>query len=123
MVMSIDSAAFAEVRMSFDRILNAVFKKMKIRDSDQATITLNIGIKLENVKTTDMKTGEVLNVKNPQIKYKVNHKLEYKNEDSEDGQIQQADSYLTCEDGQWQIRKIEDGQMTIGDYVKQRKKK
>ena len=120
MLMSIGADAFAEVRWSFDRILNTVLKKMKIRDSDQAAITLAVDIKLENVRTANTETGEILNVKNPRITYKVSHKLTYKNEDSESGEIQQADSFLVCgKDGQWMIRQIEDGQMEMQDYVQQ----
>ena len=119
MILSIESDAFAEIRMSFDRTLGTVLKKMKTRDSDEARITLDVSIKLENVKTTDIKTGEIMQVKNPEIKYAVKHKLEYKNDGAEAGLIQQADSYLVCEGGQWKIKPVEDGQMTIADYVKQ----
>ena len=123
MIMSIDSDAFSEIRSSFDRVLETVLKKMKIRDSDAARVSLDINIKLENIKTTDVRTGEILNVKNPQIKYKVNHKLEYKNEDSEEGTIQQADSYLYCDKkGQWAIRRIEDGQMSLDDIIQGERK-
>ena len=123
-VMSIDSVAFAEIKLSFDRVLAAVLKKMRIRDSDQAKITMDVSISLQNVKTTDLKTGEILNVKNPEIKYKINHKLEYKsNEDKEEGVIQQADSFLACVNGEWVIKPIEDGQMTINEYIKGRNKR
>ena len=122
MIMSIDSDAFAEVRLSFDRILNTVFKKMKLRDSDKAGITINVEIALKDIKTTDTRTGEIMHVKNPEIKYTIKHKLEYKNEESEGGEIQRADSYLVCEDGQWKIKPIENGQMTVNDYIKGKKK-
>ena len=119
-VMSISSDAFSGIRWSFDNVLAAVLKKMKIRDADTAQINLKIDIKLDSIKTTDARTGEVMNLKNPKISYKVTHKLEYKSEDSEGGEIQQADSYLYCDNkGQWTIRRIEDGQMTIADYVQQ----
>lgn len=119
MVLSIDSDAFAEIRLSFDRVMETVFKKMRTRDSDEAKITLDVTISLENVKTTDLKTGEIMQVKNPNIKYAIKHKLEYKNDGAEAGQIQRADSYLACVDGRWQIFPIEDGQMTIAEYVQQ----
>ena len=109
MLLSISSDAFIDVRGSFDRILETVLKKMEIRDSDKAAITLDIGITLENVKTTDTATGEVLNVKNPEIKYSIKHKLDYKAGETETGSIRKADSYLVCENGQWKIRPIEDG--------------
>lgn len=117
--ISFNSDAFYEIRASLDKTLNTVFKKMKTRDSDQATIDLRIGIKLENVKTVDSRSGETMTVKNPEIKYKVTHKLEYKNSESEEGTIQRTDSYLACEGGQWVIRPVEDGQMTIQSYVQQ----
>lgn len=117
LVLSIGSDAFFEIRASFDRVLETVLKKMKIRDSDAANISLDVKIKLENVKTTDTRTGEVLNVKNPEIKYSIKHKLEYKNSDEESGSIQRANSYLVCDGGCWKIRPIEDGQMTIADYI------
>ena len=60
-----------------------------------------------------------MQVKNPDIKYSVKHELKYKHDGAEAGQIQQADSYLVCEEGSWKIKRIEDGQMTIADYVKQ----
>ena len=118
MEMSINSDAFWEVREKFDRVLATVFKKMQVRDSDQATITLQVGIKLENVKTMDSRTGEIVNVKNPEIKYSVKHKLEYKNSESEEGTIQRTDSYLVCDGGKWIVRPVEDGQMTIYDLAK-----
>lgn len=120
MVISINSDAFIGIRGSFDSVLAAVLKKMKIRDADKAQITLKVDINLENVRTTDITTGEILNVKNPKFSYKVTHKLEYKAEDSEGGEIQQADSYLYCDKkGQWTIRRIEDGQMQLTDYIGQ----
>ena len=123
LVMSISSDAFWEVRASFDRVLETVFKKMRTRDSDAADISLDIKIKLDNVKTTDAKTGEIVFVKNPEIKYSIKHKLEYKNSDAESGSIQRANSYLVCKDGKWEIRPIEDGQMTIADYMEKEGKK
>lgn len=119
MVMSISSDAFIDLRWKFDNVLATVLKKMKIRDSDTASITVKMDIKLENVKTVDSKTGEYLEVKNPTISFKVNHKLEYKSEAGEEGTIQRADSFLDCIDGKWVIRPVEDGQMTITDYVQQ----
>ena len=53
MLLSIDSDAFAEIRMSFDRVMETVFKKMRTRDSDEAKITLDVSIKLTNVKTIE----------------------------------------------------------------------
>lgn len=121
MVMSISSEAFTDLRWKFDSVLAAVLKKMEIRDSDFASITVKADIKLTDTETMDVKTGEKLHVKNPTIGYKVNYKLEYKSESGEEGTIQQADSFLDCVDGKWIIRPVEDGQMTISDYVQQKK--
>ena len=123
MIVSIESDSFAEIRLSFDRTLETVLKKMKVRDSDKAQITMSVGIKLENIKTTDTRTGEIMNVKNPEITYKINHKLEYKTAEEESGKIQQADSYIVCEGGVWKIKRIEDGQMTIDEYVEKNGRK
>ena len=123
MSMSIDSDAFVDLRWKFDNVLSTVLKKMKIRDSDQATITVKIDIKLTDMETVDSRTGERIHAKNPTIGYKVQHKLEYKSESGEEGTIQSADSYLDCVDGQWMIRPIEDGQLTIEDYVKDKNQK
>lgn len=123
MIMSIDSDAFVDLRWKFDNVLSTVLKKMKIRDSDQATITVKIDIKLTDMETVDSRTGERIHAKNPTIGYKVQHKLEYKSESGEEGTIQSADSYLDCVDGQWMIRPIEDGQLTIEDYVKDKNQK
>ena len=119
MIMQIESDAFIDLRWKFNTVLATVLKKMKIRDSSKASITVKIDIDLTDIKTVDTRTGESLHVKNPVIGYKVNHKLEYKSEAGEEGTIQSADSYLAFEDGQWKIRKVEDGQMTIADYVQQ----
>ena len=117
-IMSITSEPFADLRWSFDRVLAAVLKKMEIRDSDSADITLKVKIRFDHVKTMDSSTGEMIEARNPSIQYKVNHKLEYKsNEDSEEGTFQRADSYLALVDGQWTIRPIEDNQMKIEDYM------
>ena len=109
MTMQIEAPAFAGVRESLNKVLNTVFKKMTTRDSDEAAITLEIKIKLNNMKTEDIKTGQKIDVKNPEIRYNVKHKLDYKSSDAEQGSIQNADGYLTCVDGSWQIRPIEDG--------------
>ena len=119
MVMSISSDAFADMRWKFDSVLAAVLKKMKIRDADSATIDIKVSINLTDIKTMDIRTGESLEVKNPTIGYKINHKLSYKSESGEEGTIQKADSYLAYDDGKWVIRPVEDGQMTIADYVQQ----
>ena len=118
MIMSIRQDAFIDMCCSFDNVLAAVLKKMKIRDSDQATITLKVDIKLTDLRTVDSRSGEIMHVKNPTISYKVNHKLGYKSDSGEEGQISREDSYLTFEDGRWIIKPVEDGQMTIDDYVK-----
>lgn len=119
MIMSISSDAFQDMRWKFDNVLTAVLKKMKIRDADKASIQVKVDIALTDTETVDTRTGEMMHVKNPTISYKVNHKLEYKSESGEEGTIQRADSYLDYVDGQWKIRPIEDGQMTLDDYVKQ----
>jgi hypothetical protein len=123
MMISISSEAFTDLRWKLDNVMATVLKKMKIRDADQASITLKIDIKLTDTETVDSRTGEKLHVKNPTIGYKVNHKLEYKNESGEEGTIQAADSYLDCIDGKWVIRPVENGQMTIEDYAKSNKRK
>jgi len=123
MAISISSEGFTDLRWKLDNVMAAVLKEMKIRDADQASITVKIDIKLTDTETVDSRTGERLHVKNPTIGYKVNHKLEYKSESGEEGTIQQADSFLDCVDGQWLIRPVEDGQMTISDYVENKKSK
>ena len=120
---SISIMSWLDLRWKFDNVLSTVLKKMKIRDSDQATITVKIDIKLTDTETVDSRTGERIHAKNPTIGYKVQHKLEYKSESGEEGTIQSADSYLDCVDGQWMIRPIEDGQLTIEDYVKDKNQK
>ena len=118
MVMDIADYAFADVRDSFNRVLNAVLKKMHVRDSDESDITLKVTIKLQNVKTTDARTGEILDIKRPEIGYKVTHKLSYKTESQEEGSIQQEDSQIVFnpESQQWEIWPITQ-QMTIAQYM------
>ena len=119
MIITISDEAFISMREAVDQQLCTTLKMMKIREADKATISLDIKIRMEDVKTTDLKTGEILMVKNPEFEYSVKHKLEYKNPESETGEIKRTNSYLACEDGIWKIKRIEDGQMTISDYVQQ----
>lgn len=118
LILSINSDAFFEIRASFDRTLNAALKKMQVRDSDKAEIDLKVNIKLTDQKALDVMTGESMTVKNPEIKYQIKHKLEYKTADEEAGTIGQADSQLICKDGVWQIQPVDTGQMTIKDFIK-----
>ena len=118
MILNIEDDTFWELRASLNRTLCTVLKKMHVRDSDDAEITMKMKIRLTDQKTSDLKTGEIRMVKNPEIKFNVSHKLEYKKTDEESGTIQAADSQLVCENGIWKIKHIDDGQMKLTDYVK-----
>ncbi len=112
--LSLNENTFAQMKEDFDSILNRTIGNMEMKGADEATVTLKLVVKLE--KTTTFSETGPLDVTRPNFKHDISSVMQVK--DKKSGQLNEEMALVFDEAlGEYVLRPIRDGQMTIDDYV------
>lgn len=117
--MKIDSDSFKEIRDTFDCVLQNLLEKMAESNSREGTLDLKLNINVaENEITAGDRAGDV--AKMPTIKYKCQYTVPVK--DGIDGEAYTGmELVYDSIDQAYVLRPVSlDGQMSIGDYMRER---
>lgn len=112
MNLSLNGDTFAILKEQFDNVINRTVGNMQMKGADDATLTLKLSIALE--KTSRNTPDGIRDVVIPKFKHDISSVMQVK--DKVSGQLVGDYQLVFDEDeGQYVMRKINDGQMNIFD--------
>lgn len=110
--LSLNDSTFAELKDSFDKILNRTVGNMLMKGTTDATLTLKLGISI-NKKSVNTNTGYA-DVDMPSFKYEVGSVMQVK--DKVSGTMEEYMAMVWDEETQsFVMRKVDDGQTCMFD--------
>lgn len=117
LTLNIDSDAFKNMRGDFDKVLKRTLGNMQVKESDEATLTLKISIKLEEVTVPDFDSDAadaVKKVHKPRFDHKCSSVMQIKTEES--GSFKGEYELVWDEDAQdFVMKPIDNGQGSLFD--------
>ena len=112
MKLTIDNEVFDTMRKNFDVMLERTVGSMIMRNADESTLTLKIGISLDK-KTVPANDGGFREVTQPSFKHDLSSVMQVK--DKMSGTFKGNVELIFDENGKPIVRDIDDGQMKIWD--------
>lgn len=109
MDLSVSGQAFDAMRTDFDDLLERTVANMDARGAGHATMTLKLGIELEQVPLEDGRT-----INRPSFRYDIQSVMQLK---ERTGGTLTGNYEVVCEDGTWVIRPVDDGQINIFEEI------
>lgn len=117
LTLNIDSNAFSAMKEDFNKVLRRTLGNMQVKESDEATLTLKLSIKLSETEVPDWDAASpnaMKTIHKPRFDHKVSSVMQIKTEES--GSLKGEYELVWDEDAQDFIMKpIEDGQRTLFD--------
>lgn len=117
LTLNIESDAFKNMRGDFDKVLKRTLGNMQVKESDEATLTLKISIKLEEVTVPDFDSDvqdAVKKVHKPRFDHKCSSVMQIKTEES--GSFKGEYELVWDEDAQdFVMKPIDNGQGSLFD--------
>lgn len=112
--LSLSENTFEQMKADFDSILNRTIGNMEMKGASEATVTMKLIISLE--KTTTYTDHGPLDVTRPVFKHDISSVMQVK--DKKSGQLDE-EMALVFDDttGEYILRPIRDGQMTMDDII------
>ena len=105
MILSLKSDTFAAMKEDFDGVLARTIGNMEMKNADNATITLKLGITLDKVSVGTPNGNQ--DITRPSFKHDISSVMQVK--DRKSGALT-GDYELVYEDGKYVMRRIDDGQ-------------
>lgn len=110
MTLSLKSDTFAALKEDFDGVLARTIGNMEMKNADNATITLKLGITLDKVSVGTPNGNQ--DITRPSFKHDISSVMQVK--DRKSGALT-GDYELIYEDGKYVMRRIDDGQTSLYD--------
>ena len=110
MILSLKSDTFAALKEDFDGVLARTIGNMEMKNADNATITLKLGITLDKVSVGTPNGNQ--DITRPSFKHDISSVMQVK--DRKSGALT-GDYELIHEDGKYVMRRIDDGQTNMFD--------
>lgn len=110
MILSLKSDTFAAMKEDFDGVLARTIGNMEMKNADNATITLKLGITLDKVSVGTPNGNQ--DITRPSFKHDISSVMQVK--DRKSGALT-GDYELVYEDGKYVMRRIDDGQTNMFD--------
>lgn len=115
--LNINSNAFENLKADFDKVLRRTLGNMQIKESDEATLTLKLSIKLTEMEVPDFDAAypnAVRKIHKPRFDHKVSSVMQIKTEES--GHLKGEYELVWDEEAQdFVMKPIDDGQRTLFD--------
>ena len=108
MILSLKSDTFAALKEDFDGVLARTIGNMEMKNADNATITLKLGITLDKVSVGTLNGNQ--DITRPSFKHDISSVMQVK--DRKSGALT-GDYELIYEDGKYVMRRIDDGQTNM----------
>lgn len=109
-ILSLKSDTFAAMKEDFDGVLARTIGNMEMKNADNATITLKLGITLDKVSVGTPNGNQ--DITRPSFKHDISSVIQVK--DRKSGALT-GDYELVYEDGKYVMRRIDDGQTNMFD--------
>lgn len=124
--LNINSKVFESLKHDFDTVLTRTLGNMRIKESDEAALTLKLSIKLTEMEVPDFESAHpnaTRKIYKPSFNHKVSSVMQIKTEDS--GSLKGEYELVWDEENQdFVMKPIDNGQKTLfdddiinGDYV------
>lgn len=117
LTLNIDSNAFAAMKEDFNKVLRRTLSNMQTKESDEATLTLKLNIRLTEMVVPDYSSHDTFatrTIHNPRFDHKINSVMQIKTE--EPGSLKGEYELAWDEDEQdFVMCPIDDGQRTLFD--------
>lgn len=117
LTLNIDSNAFAAMKEDFNKVLRRTLSNMQTKESDEATLTLKLNIRLTEMVVPDYSSHDTFatrTIHNPRFDHKINSVMQIKTEES--GSLKGEYELVWDEDEQdFVMRPIDNGQRTLFD--------
>lgn len=115
--LNINSNAFENLKADFDKVLRRTLGNMQIKESDEATLTLKLSIKLTEMEVPDFDAAypnAMRKIHKPRFDHKVSSVMQIKTEES--GHLKGEYELVWDEEAQdFVMKPIDDGQRTLFD--------
>lgn len=115
--LNINSNAFENLKADFDKVLRRTLGNMQIKESDEATLTLKLSIKLTDMEVPDFDAAypnAMRKIHKPRFDHKVSSVMQIKTEES--GHLKGEYELVWDEEAQdFVMKPIDDGQRTLFD--------
>lgn len=117
--LNININAFENLKADFDKVLRRTLGNMQIKESDEATLTLKLSIKLTEMEVPDFEAAypnAMRKIHKPRFDHKVSSVMQIKTEES--GHLKGEYELVWDEDAQdFVMKPIDNGQKTLFDDI------
>lgn len=117
LVLTLDSNAFAKMKEDFNNVLKKTLGNMRIKESNDATLTLKLNISLTETEAPDFDSANVnamRKIHKPRFDHKISSVMQIKNEES--GSLKGEYELVWDEDLEdWIMKPIDNGQRSLFD--------
>lgn len=117
LILNLDSNAFSAMKEDFNKVLRRTLGNMKIKESDEATLTLKLSIKLTETDVPDFDAADETAMKKihkPRFDHKISSVMQIKTDES--GSLKGEYELVWDEESEdWIMKPIDNGQRSFFD--------